>query len=70
MAEVRAPIAGNVWQIEVAVGDQVSDGDIVVILESMKLEIPVEAEAAGAVREIPVTIGDAVAEDDVLIVLE
>jgi acetyl-CoA carboxylase biotin carboxyl carrier protein len=70
MAEIRAPIAGNVWQVEVAVGDAVSDGDIVVVLESMKLEIPVEAETSGTVREIPVGVGDAVAEDDVLIVLE
>jgi biotin carboxyl carrier protein len=70
MIAIRAPITGNVWQIEVAVGDAVAAGDVVAILESMKLEIPVEAEVSGTVREIKVVVGDAVAEDDVVLLLE
>ena len=50
MADIEAHITGNVWKIEVAVGDTVEDGDTVVILESMKMEIPVEAEDDGTVR--------------------
>jgi acetyl-CoA carboxylase biotin carboxyl carrier protein len=70
MAEIRAPITGNVWEINVAVGDDVAEGDLVVVIESMKLEIPVEAEVAGTVREVVVAVGDPVAEDDVMLVLE
>ena len=70
MADIEAHITGNVWKIEVAVGDQVSDGDTVVILESMKMEIPVEAEDDGTVKEIRCEEGQAVSEGDVLVVLE
>ena len=70
MADIEAHITGNVWKIEVAVGDRVEDGDTVVILESMKMEIPVEAEDDGKVSEIRCTEGQAVSEGDVLIVLE
>ena len=49
MAEIEAHITGTVWKIEVGVGDDVSDGDTVVILESMKMEMPVEAEDDGKV---------------------
>ena len=52
MADVEAHITGTVWKIEVAVGDAVEEGDTVVILESMKMEMPVEAEEAGTVKEI------------------
>ena len=52
MADVEAHITGTVWKIEVAVGDTVDEGDTVVILESMKMEMPVEAEDAGTVKEI------------------
>ncbi|MGA8746169.1 MAG: biotin/lipoyl-binding carrier protein [Solirubrobacterales bacterium] len=69
MAEIEAHITGNVWKIEVAVGDVVSDGDTVVILESMKMEIPVEAEDEGTVMEIRCEEGQAVSEGDVLVVL-
>jgi acetyl-CoA carboxylase biotin carboxyl carrier protein len=69
VAEVLAPITGNVWQVLVAAGDTVAEGDVVVILESMKLEIPVESDAAGTVQEVLVAEGDAVGEDDVLLVL-
>ena len=67
---VEAHITGNIWKIEVAVGDTVEDGDTVVILESMKMEIPVEAEDDGTVKEIRCEEGQAVSEGDVLVVLE
>ena len=69
MAHVEAHITGTVWKIEVSVGDQVQEGDAVVILESMKMEMPVEAEDAGTVAEILVEEGQAVSEGDVLVVL-
>ena len=59
---VRAHIAGTVWKIEVAVGDPVSEGQTVVILESMKMEMPVESPAAGKVSAIRVSSGQAVEE--------
>jgi acetyl-CoA carboxylase biotin carboxyl carrier protein len=68
--DVAAHITGTVWKIEVAVGDQVSDGDTVVILESMKMEMPVEVEDDGTVSEIKVAEGQSVQEGDVLVVLE
>jgi acetyl-CoA carboxylase biotin carboxyl carrier protein len=70
MADIEAHITGSVWKIEVAVGDTVSDGDTVVILESMKMEIPVEAEDDGVVKEIRCEEGQSVSEGDVLVVLE
>jgi acetyl-CoA carboxylase biotin carboxyl carrier protein len=70
MADIEAHITGNVWRIEVAVGDTVEDGDTVAILESMKMEIPVESEEDGTVKEIRCEEGQAVSEGDVLIVLE
>ena len=68
--DVEAHITGTVWKIEVAVGDEVSDGDTVVILESMKMEMPVEAEDDGKVAEIRCEEGQSVQEGDVLVVLE
>jgi acetyl-CoA carboxylase biotin carboxyl carrier protein len=68
--DIEAQITGNVWKIEVSVGDRVEDGDTVVILESMKMEIPVEAEDDGTVKEIRCAEGDSVSEGDVLVVLE
>ena len=70
MANVEAHITGTVWKIEVAVGDQVDEGDTVVILESMKMEMPVEAEDPGVVKEILCEEGQAVNEGDTLVVLE
>lgn len=70
MPEVEAHITGTVWKIEVEVGDSVEEGDTVVILESMKMEMPVEAETTGTVAEIRIAEGDAVEEGDVLVVLE
>jgi acetyl-CoA carboxylase biotin carboxyl carrier protein len=68
--EVKAHITGTVWKIEVSVGDSVNEGDTVVILESMKMEMPVEAPSAGVVKEIRVSPNSAVEEDAVLLVLE
>ena len=70
MADIEAHITGTVWKIEVEVGDEVSEGDTVVILESMKMEMPVEAEDEGTVKSISVAEGQAVSEGDTLIVLE
>ena len=70
MADIEAHITGTVWKVEVEVGDEVSEGDTVVILESMKMEMPVEAEDEGTVKEIVVAEGQAVSEGDTLIVLE
>ena len=69
MATVEAHITGIVWRIEVEVGDSVEEGDTVVILESMKMEMPVEAEGEGVVREIRCEEGQAVSEGDTLVVL-
>ena len=70
MPDVEAHITGTVWKIEVAVGDRVDEGDTVVILESMKMEMPVEAEDPGTVAEIRCEEGQSVQEGDVLVVLE
>jgi len=67
--QVEASIAGTVWKVEVAVGDAIAEGDTVVILESMKMEMPIEAEDDGVVAEIRVVEGQAVQEGDVLVVL-
>jgi acetyl-CoA carboxylase biotin carboxyl carrier protein len=67
---VEAHITGTVWKIEVAVGDQVSDGDTVVIIESMKMEMPVEVEDDGTVSEIRCEEGQSVQEGEVLVVLD
>ena len=70
MTEVRAEMVANVWKVVATEGDQVEDGDTLVILESMKMEIPVEAEDDGTVKEIRCEEGQAVSEGDVLVVLE
>ena len=58
MAEVRAEMVANVWKVVAAEGDQVEDGDTLVILESMKMEIPVLAEEAGTLAKLHVAEGD------------
>ena len=68
--EIPAHITGTVWKIEVGVGDDVSDGDTVVILESMKMEMPVEVEDDGKVAEIRCEEGQSVQEGEVLVVLD
>ena len=69
MPNVDAHITGTVWKIEVAVGDSVDEGDTVVILESMKMEMPVEAEASGTVESILCAEGESVEEGQALVVL-
>lgn len=68
--DVCAHITGTVWKIEVAAGARVAEGDAIVILESMKMEMPVEAPCAGTVTEIRVAEGQAVAEGAVIAVLQ
>ena len=68
--EVEAQITGNVWKIETAVGAEVEEEDILLIIESMKMEIPVEAPEDGKILEIRVAEGQAIEEGDVLVVLE
>ena len=69
MAEVPAHITGTVWKIEVKEGQPVNAGDVLVILESMKMEMPVEAPQAGTVKEIRCRESQPVNEGDVLVVL-
>jgi acetyl-CoA carboxylase biotin carboxyl carrier protein len=68
--DVEAHITGTVWKIECQVGQEVEEGDTLLILESMKMEMPVEAEDDGVVKEIVVEEGAAVSEGDTLVVLE
>jgi len=71
MAElrVRSEIAGSVWKIEVAIGDTVAEDDPLLILESMKMEIPLLSPRAGVVKEILVTEGEPIAEGVVAVIL-
>ena len=70
MHKVRSEITGSVWKVEVAVGQSVAEGDTLVIVESMKMEIPISAPAAGVVAEIFVAEGEPVADDHVVIHLD
>jgi biotin carboxyl carrier protein len=67
---VEAQITGNVWKIERTVGDAVAAEDVILILESMKMEIPVEAPVAGRLTEIRVREGDNVEEGAVLALID
>jgi acetyl-CoA carboxylase biotin carboxyl carrier protein len=69
VAEVRAEMVANVWKVVAAEGDRVDDGDTLVILESMKMEIPVLAEGAGVVAKMHVAEGDVVQEGDLIAVI-
>ena len=70
MPNVEAHITGTVWKIECKVGDEVEEGDTVAILESMKMEMPVEAEDGGTVSAIHVREGQPVREGEALVTLE
>jgi urea carboxylase len=70
MTDVRAEITANVWQVRVEVGQQVAEGDELVILESMKMEIPVLAPLPGTVSELRVQPDQQVQEGDVVAVIE
>ena len=68
--EIKAELVGNVWKVEAKPGDQVEEDDILVILESMKMEIPVLTEYGGVITDLTVQVGDVVQEGDVLAVVE
>jgi acetyl-CoA carboxylase biotin carboxyl carrier protein len=70
VADVVAEMVANVWKVVVSAGDSVGVGDALVILESMKMEIPVESPVAGTVREVRVEEGGVVQEGDVIAVVE
>jgi biotin carboxyl carrier protein len=70
MTSVKSEISGSVWKIEANIGDKVAEDDPIIILESMKMEIPVLAPQDGVVKEICVKEGDAVNEGDEVAVLE
>jgi acetyl-CoA carboxylase biotin carboxyl carrier protein len=67
--EIRAEMVANVWKIVAAAGDTISEGDTLVILESMKMEIPVLAEASGTLTQLAVNEGDVVQEGDLIAVI-
>ena len=67
--EIQAEMVANVWKVLVSEGDSVQEGDTICILESMKMEIPVEATAAGVVTAVRVGAGGTVQEGDVIAVI-
>ena len=70
MSEIRAEMVANVWKVVAAEGDTVSDGDTLVILESMKMEIPVLAESSGTLARLAVAEGDVIQEGDLIAVIQ
>ena len=68
--EIEAQITGNVWKVEKQVGDTVEEDDVILIIESMKMEIPVEAPCAGRISEIRTAEGESIEEGDILVVLD
>jgi biotin carboxyl carrier protein len=70
VTEIRAEMVANVWKVVAAEGDSVADGDTLVILESMKMEIPVLAESAGTLTRLAVAEGDVIQEGDLIAVIE
>ena len=68
--EIRAEMVANVWKVVASAGDEVEEGDTLVILESMKMEIPVLAESEGTIAQMAVNEGDVVQEGDLIAVIE
>jgi biotin carboxyl carrier protein len=68
--EIRAEMVANVWRVVAAAGDSIDEGDTLVILESMKMEIPVLAESGGTVAQLAVNEGDVVQEGDLIAVID
>ena len=68
--QVESEITGNVWKVEVSAGNEVAEGDVLIILESMKMEIPVESPVAGTVQDVHVQPEDQVEEDQLLLVID
>lgn len=67
---VEAPMVGKILKIEKSVGDQVEEDEVVVVMEAMKMEIPIVAPTSGVLKEIKVTPGQAVTAEEVLAVIE
>jgi len=70
VSDVTAPMAGKIIDVKVNVGDTVNEDDDLIILEAMKMEMPIVASASGTVKEIKCKKGDSVGADDVLVVIE
>ena len=70
MADIKAHITGTIWKIKVAVGDKVEEGDVLLIIESMKMEMPIEAMDPGTIKEIRCKEAQPVAEGEVLMVID
>ncbi|MBH0229449.1 acetyl-CoA carboxylase biotin carboxyl carrier protein subunit [Halobacillus yeomjeoni] len=70
MNEVKASMAGSVWKIVAQQGEEISEGQDIAILESMKMEIPIPAESGGTIKELKVSEGDFVNEGDVIAIIE
>ncbi len=68
--EIRAEMVANVWKVVTTQGDSIAEGDTLVILESMKMEIPVVAESSGVVTRVAVNEGDVVQEGDLIAIVE
>lgn len=68
--EIKAEMAGNLWKLLVSEGDEVSEGEDVAILESMKMEIPISADDDGVVKEVKCAEGDFIDEGDVIVIIE
>jgi acetyl-CoA carboxylase biotin carboxyl carrier protein len=68
--QVEAQIAGNLWKIEKSIGDSVEQDDVIMIIESMKMEIPVEAPCRGTIAQICVAEGESIEEGTVVAVIE
>ena len=68
--EIRAEMVANVWKVVKSIGDAVTEGDTLVILESMKMEIPVVSESDGVLAQLAVNEGDVVQEGDLIAVIE
>jgi acetyl-CoA carboxylase biotin carboxyl carrier protein len=68
--EVTSEVTGNVWKVHAKVGDVLAEEDVIMILESMKMEIPVEAPVAGKLVELSVAEEDSVDEDQVVAIIE
>jgi len=70
IVEIRSEVTGSVWQIKKQLGDVVTDGDVIMIIESMKMEIPVLVEDAGRIKELMVKEGEAISEGQLVALIE
>lgn len=70
LVEVESEVTGKIWKVQAEVGDAVAEGEVLVIVESMKMEIPVESPVSGTLKELLVTKDDKVDEDQVIALIE